>query len=353
MEIGINLNKTPRIGAARMLALHFGQMGDAVLALPAARALQRAYAESERVMLTSLGGAQIFRLAGGWEVVEIDRRRWKNHPAAALRELPGLWRGLRRRRFELAVDLHSYKETNLLAWSLGIPRRAAMLRPTRSWPGLINLKPPPDDPAGNLLERYCRVLEPLGIEVSDRTPRLEIPAALLEAEREWRRQQLAGCCLAIFPGAGHASRRWPIGNFQATAQEFLARHAEWSAMIFTGPEEDERELAGLRALPRTVLRPGLALDRLAAAFALSELALSNDSGPAHLAAAAGARVVVIGAIRQFDPVGRVTAVRSPGPVKDLPVEPVSAALESAMVNSNFSTANRARAIDASGLEISS
>ncbi len=312
--------------AARLLVLHFGQMGDAVLALPAVRALQQAYPSSERVLLTSSGGAQIFRLAGGWEVLAVDRRRWKTHPAQAARELPGLWRRLRRRRFELSVDLHSYKETNLLAWSLRIPRRVAMLRPTRSWPRLINLPPPPDDPAGSLLARYCRVLEPLGIAVTNRIPRLPPAPELSAAEQAWRRQYLPGPCLGVFPGAGHPSRRWPIEHFHAVLAQFLARHPDWSAVVFTGPEENDPALDRLRQLPRVRLRPGLPLAELAAAFAQCALVLSNDSGPAHLAAAAGARVLVLGAIPSFDPVGSVRVVRSPGPLRDLPIAPVLSAL---------------------------
>jgi len=311
----------------RLLLIHFGQMGDAVLALPAARAFA-AWGGAERVtVLASRSGAEIFRLAGFRSVWPVDRVRWKARPATAVWEIPRLVWQLRRQRFALSVDLHSLKETNLLAWLAGVPTRVAMLRPTRSYPRLINRPPPPDDPEAALLERYCRVLEPLGITVEDRCPRLSPSAAETAAAaarlpgKDW---------LGVCPGAGHASRRWPAERFAAVVCAGLQAAPALRAVVFAGPEESEATLAPFRLAPRTQIVRGLSLAALAASLARCRVVLSNASGPAHVAAAVGAHVISIGEIPPFDPVGwtpdAVRVVRAHGRVVDVPQSAVTAAL---------------------------
>ena len=129
---GAGLKTEPR----RILLIHFGQMGDAVVALPSAGALRAAFPRAHITVLAPPAGGAIFKLAGFDEVWFTDRTRWRDRPWTALADLPALIAKLRHAKFDLSVDLHSYKETNLMAWLAGIPNRVAMLRPTRSWPAL-------------------------------------------------------------------------------------------------------------------------------------------------------------------------------------------------------------------------
>ncbi|HZT74159.1 MAG TPA: glycosyltransferase family 9 protein [Terriglobales bacterium] len=308
----------------RVLLIHFGQLGDAVLALPAAQALAAALDGAALTVLAG-SGAEIFRLAGFRDVWRVDRVGWKRRKLRAVAEIPALLARLRRERFDLSVDLHTYKETNLLAWAAGVPRRVAMLRPTRSLPRLINLRPPPDDPEGPLLDRYCRVLEPLGIAVSDRRPRLTPPPSA-----QLGLAPPGAAYLGICPGAGHPSRRWPAVNFVAAYRELAAAAAPTPVpLVFAGPEEREEVLAPFRALGEGQVLSGLSLAQLAAALAACRVVLTNASGPSHVAAAVGAAVVTVGEIPAFDPVGRVWPVRAFGSVAAVPVSAVVAALVSA------------------------
>jgi len=302
----------------RILLIHFGQLGDAVLALPAARALQAHFAQSELTVLAARGPHAVFEMAGFRRVLPVDRAAWKRWPVGALGGVPMLLARLRMAGFDLSVDLHSYKETNWLAFLAGIPQRVAMLRPTRSVARLINLAPPPDDPYGRLIDRYCRVLEPLGIEVTDRVPRLEpIGSAGF---------QTAEPVLGLCPGAGHPGRRWPADRFAALARQAIN---EWRAqvVVFAGPEEDATLLAPFQAVPQAQIVRGLSLAQLTAALAACRLVISNPTGPSHLAAAVGTTLLTLGEIPAFDPVpqrpGQVTALRARGTVAALTLEEVA------------------------------
>src|SRR5437867_9394732 len=48
--------------------------------------------------------------------------------SAALRDMTRLVREVRRRRFDLVIDFHSFRETNLLTWLSGAPVRIGMKR---------------------------------------------------------------------------------------------------------------------------------------------------------------------------------------------------------------------------------
>ncbi|MGH9506809.1 MAG: glycosyltransferase family 9 protein [Terriglobales bacterium] len=319
------MSAPPSLPARRVLLIHFGQMGDAVLALPAAQAVRRAYSAAAVTVLAGRSGAEIFRLAGFQPVWAVDRAAWRNSPPRAARELLVLLARLRRARFDLSVDLHAYKETNLLAWAAGIRVRVAMLRPTRSWPRLITHKPPPDQARDHLLDRYCRVLAPLGISVMDRRPQLVAApedAAWAAAEMPDAKEYLGIC-----PGAGHPSRRWPAANFAAAARQ-LARQlaAPPRIAVFAGPEETEAQLAPLRELAGARVYSRLSVSRLAAALARCRVVAGNASGPSHIAAATGTVVITIGEIPMFDPPGRVIPVRAERVVSDVSVAAVAEAL---------------------------
>jgi heptosyltransferase-2 len=337
----------------KILLIHFGQMGDAVQGVPAARALRQRFPRSEFWVLASPAAAEIYRLAGFSQFIVADRPRWKRRPLRAVPEIFLLLERVRGFGFDLSVDLHSLKETNLLAWMAAIPHRVAMVRPTRSLASLINMPPPPDDPHGVLLDRYCRVLEPLGIQVTDRVPRLGVPeaaaafaAAALPASR--------GRVLGIVPGAGNPGRRWPADRFAAVATRLMTEQDVEDVAVFLGPEEDERSLAPLLTLRSAAASrlagaaaPGgpnagdgqrptirrfdcLPIPRLAAALQRCRIVLTNATGPSHIAAAVGARVVSIGEIPIFDPVAehssRVTCVRAPDVITNVTVEQVFAAV---------------------------
>lgn len=312
--------KTPK----RILLIHFGQLGDAVMALPAARALRARFPRAQLTVLAARGSDAIFRLAG-FATLPVDRVRWQRRRWLALYAVPALLLRLRLRRFDLSVDLHSYKETNWLAFLAGIPQRVAMLRPTRSIPSLINRQPPPDDPYGRLIDRYCQVLQPLGIQVSpsDRIPTLSPPP---------RPGPLTPgpSVLGICPGAGHPSRRWPPDRFAEIARAWLARGAR--VIVFAGPEEDATTLDPLAIIPSIEIARGLSIPELAAALAACRVVVSNPTGPSHIAAAVGTRVLTLGEIPAFDPVsvpprGAVVALRAHGPIDTIMIEEATAALD--------------------------
>jgi len=111
---------------------------------------------------------------------------------------------------------------------------------------------------------------------------------------ELRTRIAGGRLVAIAPGAGHPKRLWPVDRYAAAAVELTRRHGLTAAVIGAA---HERGLAD-----RLVTAIGMGAENLAgrmnpcetAAFiGRCSLVLTNDSAPAHLAAAMGVPVVVV------------------------------------------------------------
>ncbi|MFN2385369.1 MAG: glycosyltransferase family 9 protein, partial [Thermoanaerobaculia bacterium] len=118
----------------------------------------------------------------------------------------------------------------------------------------------------------------------------------------------------LAPGAAWSwTKRWPPETFGGLARGLLSEGSAVVIVIGPGEEELARRVNEAAGVPLPVL--GAALDplELAALLSLGSVVVGNDSGPLHLAAAAGAPVVAL--FGPTDP-GRTAPLGSTGRVLD-------------------------------------
>lgn len=210
---------------------------------------------------------------------------------ALLKEMYRLFRVLHQEPYDLAIDLQGLLRSGSMAWATGAPRRIGFScgREGSTWCYTDTIEIPPHDMP--VTQRYWKVITALGGDSY-------IPAArfgLLTQHQAWAQQQLAalpGPVLAIHPGAGWQTKRWPARHFSRIAQ--LAHRQYRSSIVLVGgndcrasAEEITQQCSGpvLDLTGRTTLR------QLAALLQAVDVVLSGDSGPMHLAAAVGTPVV--------------------------------------------------------------
>lgn len=274
-------------------------MGDVILSLPALEALRAGFPAARIALMIGKPAERIARSARvSDDLIVVDRVAMRDgNKARSIADIAKLIRDVRRRRFDLIIDLHSLPETNLLAFASGAGFRLLANRESRSIDtlGKFPVKPPAEDKSKHLTERYFDVLRPLGITEVRREFQLRSDAKV-EASVSARFQEkgIEGKRLLGFAiGAGHPSRRWPLEKFGAVAKSFLLSQ-ELVPVVFLGPEEagfrDEVEEA---FPPGTVIFDDLSLLELAAAASHAEAFVSNDSGPAHIAGLANVPVVIV------------------------------------------------------------
>ena len=104
---------------------------------------------------------------------------------------------------------------------------------------------------------------------------------------------VTGDYIVVSPGGGWKSKCWPAERYGALCRELWQRHGI-AAVINVGPGEDDLGSAVLQAAAPTtplVFRPSLR--ELAALLAAARVVVAADTGPLHLAAALGTRVVAL------------------------------------------------------------
>lgn len=296
-----------------ILVIDFGQLGDVVMSLPALRAIREKFPYARITIAVGKPGKELLNLCGyADEILEVDRVSLRDGPTlVSIGRIAKFVAQVRRQKFDFVIDLHSYYETNILGFLSGASHRLYSRRENRSLDFLGNFKPQParESTTAHLVDRYLDILKPLGIENVPRIPVLKTSAAddsAVEAMLKKQKAQSRELLVGIFPGAGNASRVWPLEKFAEVA-DHLIRNDRVRVIVFAGPEE-RALVPQMRAVfpTGTIFFDRLTIPQLASAQARLTLFISNDTGPAHIAAAVGTPLVVIldrPDLNNFVPVG--------------------------------------------------
>jgi ADP-heptose:LPS heptosyltransferase len=214
---------------------------------------------------------------------------------------------LRRKAFDAAVIFTSYSQSPLpvamLCYQAGIPLRLAHCREN---PYLLLTDWLPEcEPQPVVRHEVSRQLA-LVAAVGNRPDSEHLGMCCRPRDLDWMAERLAqeGLCagvpwVLVHPGATAASRRYPQAQWVAVIRDLVHRHGLRACL--TGDAGESALVAGIaRAVDggeRVVSLAGqLELGQLAAAIALAPLLLSNNTGPAHMAAALGTPLVTLYAL---------------------------------------------------------
>ncbi len=279
-------------GISNILAIRFARIGDVVLLLPALLRLKSVFGGARLTLTTGSRAAPIAELCPHIdEVISVDRLRMRDGPRLeALRDIWELVGELRSRRFDLVVDFHSFRETNLLARTSGARYRLGMKRADRAYlPFCFNLPPAEEDKRLHVSEMFQKVVEHVpGVAGSQiiESPMIKVGSDV----QDWVASPTKlGPLLVLYVGASVPERRWPASRFAALASQVASR---WGATVRVLSGESEVE----RAIARQVesesgasvqLLAGLGIQEMASVIAGADLLVSNDSGPMHIGSALG------------------------------------------------------------------
>ena len=280
-----------------ILIINFGQIGDVILGLPALKAVREQFPKAKITAMIGKSGAAMVKLSGFVdEQIVVDRVKLRDGKRSeSIREVWLITRDVRRRKFDLVIDLHSLYETNLLGFVSGAKHRLYANRENRSLDFLANFepKPPLENKKLHLTDGYLNALKPLGIENAARIVEIKPRAKDIEkiemVLHDLEDKKLVG----LFPGAGNESRRWSLEKFAALAGE-LSSDKDVQTLVFLGPEEAELRGEIENKFPaEVVIIDKLSLTEFVAALSKTAVLVSNDTGAIHLASLVGTPVVLV------------------------------------------------------------
>ena len=266
----------------RILVVRGGALGDFILTLPALRALRDAHPRSR------------IEILGYPHIAAIAEKRFYADAVRSI-EYAALSRFFARNA-QLPPDLRDYfGGFDLVLSYLYDPDQIFEDNLRRCGPQKILRGPAKILPGSRAAEQLAEPLHELGIEVSD----LDAKIFPSDEDREFAQRFLENWelpILAVHPGSGSERKNWPIENWIELVKALLNAKALFPTIIFVLGEADEKEMEQLRALferePRVHFAHELRLPQLAALLAQSSF-IGHDSGISHLAAAAGARCVIL------------------------------------------------------------
>ncbi|MDE3108744.1 MAG: glycosyltransferase family 9 protein [Acidobacteriota bacterium] len=270
----------------KFLIVRLSSLGDLVHTIPAVAALRSAFPAAQIDWVVDRRWSPLVELVTCVDhVIPLDR---------GPRDVLALIARLRRARYGCALDLQGRYRSAVLGWLSGAPRRIGRAAQSTREPGAALF--------------YTERVVPSGRHISDMTIDLALragakPSAVpefplrvpLDAAQHVRerlaREGVAAAYVVMSPGGGWKSKCWPPERFGALAAAIERSH-HLPAIINIAPGEEAMAREIIRgAAPAKPVALSLDIHELAALLAEARLVIAGDTGPLHLAAALGTRVI--------------------------------------------------------------
>jgi ADP-heptose:LPS heptosyltransferase len=279
----------------RILVLRLRAFGDTLLTTPTLRGLKRAYPHAKLSIVLEPAMAQVVQgLPYIDEVIPFDRLGWKARGRLhELRATLAFWGLLRRRRFDLVVDVLGTPRTAAMALATGAPTRVGFAFRVRRWAYTHAWRP--SKQRKYIADFTADALRALGHEPDSQGLDFHVGAAAQAAMDAW----LAGQGLAAGPppllvmgAGGWELKRYPLERM-AEAVRLGLQGGPRRAVILWGPGELPMAQALAELVPGAVLAPPTDFQAMGALLKRSGALLTNDNATKHLAVACGCPTVTV------------------------------------------------------------
>jgi heptosyltransferase II len=271
------------------------------------RALRRSYPDARLTYVVEEDGAPIIRHNPHLDEVIVAPRV---PGLRRIRQDLALARALRRRQFDVAIDLHGGPRSAWLARLSGARERIGYRIQGRTWMYTRTVDRPRElRPRHSVLNQWD-LLEAIpgwaGGPADPERDAVEIPVEPEADARMTARLHAAGFCgtdtlIVVHVSAGNPFRRWPEPAFIETVATLAARDERRRIVLSSGPS-DRSAASRIAAAARTRLGDNgsrildlgeFDLAELRALVGRSHLFIGGDTGPLHIAAATSTPIVGI------------------------------------------------------------
>lgn len=283
----------------RILIIRLGAIGDIVHTLPALAALRRCQPTSHIAWAVESGPGSAL-LSGNPcldEVIELDMRMWREalNNQIAGQAIRLTLRKLRSEPFDISLDFQGLLKSSAVSWFANSARKVGFdylsLREPAS--GLLLTERVKVSDRDHVIKKNLDLVKHLGCAVD--SP-YHFPISCSIEDELYVESQLSdvnGSFAILNPGGGWTTKLWRPQHY-ARIIDLLWRYRGIRSLVTVGPGEEaladetvSRSLSG-KALPiRTTLKQFFVLAKRASLF------VGGDTGPMHLAAAAGTPIVAL------------------------------------------------------------
>jgi len=273
-------------------------VGDSVMTVPALRALRRLLPDAQITLAIRPSAKGVFSEVDFVDEVLVYDRRNAFSVVSQIRE----WR---RRQFDLAVLFQNAFEAALIPFLAGVPVRLGYATESRQ-PLLTHPIPLPDwRSSKHEVFYYLYLITALEQLLSGTSTICEVDPDISLPISESRQAEATELLrsfgvdaeqsvVAICPGSINSrAKRWPAESYAALADRLLEEQRQ---VLLIGSRDEidvTNEVTSRMRNQPIVLTGKTTLDQITAVLSKVDLVVTNDTGPAHIAAALGCPTIVI------------------------------------------------------------
>ena len=281
--------------SVRILVIKLGAVGDAILSIPSIRALRLRYPKAVIKLLTGSESFEVLKYLPYIDgIINYDYKRKDRGVRGFMR----IASELRREDFDIVIDFQNNKKSHQLSFYSFAPLRYGYDNGKFSF--LLNKKVKDDGGPIDPIAHQMKVLKLLGISDIDKKlalfPSKEDRIWVVNFLKDnWVNLNKPIITLNLESSAKWVTKRWPVEYFieltERLAKEFMIR------VIVTG--QNLRDKRSLKFIDKTVkCKPlitigKIALGELIALIEKSNLVVTSDSAPMHIAAALNTPFIAI------------------------------------------------------------
>lgn len=265
----------------KILLIRPDMIGDCLLITPAIHLLKQKYPNSKLSILC----------------LEYTKSIFENNPD--IDEVITDKESIKPKKFDLSIHFFNELKYALLAKQAGIPIRIGdTSKPLISWLYTQKAKQNWNNLFLHEVEHNCELLKPLGIDIANPPPmQLSVPK-----EGEEFAKKFAGKIIGIHLGTGKGNKAYLAERFAKIVDELIERHQ--ATVILTG---SKKELKASEIIMRTCKHKPINLvhktnlNQLIGIISKMDIFIGTDTGPLHIAAALGKKIVAIFATKFVKP----------------------------------------------------
>jgi lipopolysaccharide heptosyltransferase II len=279
-------------GIKNVLLVRTDRIGEVLLATSAADALKKAHPGWRITFLTSSYAEQLVEAVPCVDEVLVTDTFTK---APVIGSVSGLVEKLRPRNFDMVFVLNPHKVLHAACFFSGIPLRAGY---RRKWHFFLNKKTEDTRENGTAheVDSSLALIRSAGFNVPEGRPALEVPEDALENARDLLSSDKFGAqpFVAISPASSNSRKNWPADKYAKMAE--IIQESTGFAVALLGTEQERDTINKVKSdscAGFIDLCGKLDISLLMAVISESVLFIGNDTGPAHIAAAAGVPVLSI------------------------------------------------------------
>ena len=289
----------------KITVIELAHLGDVLAVTPALNLLRKRFPDASITAVVSPWGRGILEGSPDLDEIVTYRASWFDRiekERFSLYETISFLRIMRRKRFDLGLDMRGDFRVILLMWLCGIKKRAGYDFAGGKFllTDIVSIdaeKRQDTHQIDHNLNLVSSIGGGAGVEGHDRTLRIFYSETDLARAEEFLKERgvlKSDFLIAVHLGSGLASKCWPIERF-ALLIEKLVEKGKTRIVLVGGPEEMPLvEKIGPSPLPKVINAVGkTGVKQLAALLKRCDLFVGGDSAVMHVASAAATPIVAI------------------------------------------------------------